>query len=93
MGNIAFAARYRWLISLQGGCKGGERRAAHAHPMQPVDFLFLSDGRLFIRHASGEIVEAEPSDRGHAASLMLVLDEIATVDPALGLEVVPPVQN
>ena len=78
---------------MQGGCKGGERRASHTHPMQPVDFLFLSDGRLFIRHASGEIVEAEPSDRGHAASLMLVLDEIATVDPALGLEVVPPVQN
>ena len=61
--------------------------------MQPVDFLFLSDGRLFIRHASGEILEAEPLARAHAASLMLVLEEIATVDPTRGLQVLPPVQN
>ena len=61
--------------------------------MQPVEFLFLSDGRLFIRDATGEIVEAEASARGHAASLMLVLDEIATVDPTRGLELVPPADS
>jgi hypothetical protein len=61
--------------------------------MQPVVFLFLSDGRLFIRDASGEILEAEASARGHAASLLLVLEEIATVDPTRGLELLPPVQS
>jgi hypothetical protein len=61
--------------------------------MQPVEFLFLSDGRLFIRHATGEILEAEASARGHAATLMLVLEEIATVDPTRGLELLPPTQS
>ena len=61
--------------------------------MQPLEFLFLSDGRLFIRHASGEIVEAEASARGHAASLMIVLEEIATLDPTRGLELLPPTQS
>jgi len=58
--------------------------------MQPVEFLFPSDGRLFIRRASGEILEAEASARWHAASLMLALGEIATVDPARGLDLIPP---
>ena len=63
-------------------------------PMQPMAFLFLSDGRLFIRHASGQILEAEASARGPAALLMLALDEIATgVDPARGLELLPPAQS
>jgi len=61
--------------------------------MQPLDFLFLTDGRLFIRHADGEIVEAEASSGGHAASLLLVLEEIATMDPIRGLELPPPVQS
>jgi hypothetical protein len=61
--------------------------------MQPVDFLFLSDGRLFIRHATGEIVQAEASARWHAASLMLALEEIASVNPARGLELIPPAQS
>jgi len=61
--------------------------------MQPVTFLFLSDGRLFIRHTSGEILEAEASARRHAASLMLALTEITTLDPARGLELVPPIQS
>jgi hypothetical protein len=58
--------------------------------MQPITFLFLSDGRLFIRHANGEILETEASARGHAASLMLALEEIGTVNPTLGLELLPP---
>jgi hypothetical protein len=61
--------------------------------MQPLEFLFLSDGRLFIRHASGDIHEAEASARRHAASLMLVLDEIAAVDATLGLELLPPADS
>jgi hypothetical protein len=61
--------------------------------MQPLEFLFLSDGRLFIRHTSGEIVEAEASARAHAASLMIVLEEIATLDPTRGLELLPPTQS
>ena len=61
--------------------------------MQPLVFLFLSDGRLFIRDASGETLEAEASARGHAASLMLALEEIATLDPARGLELLPPAQS
>ena len=71
----------------------GRRHGAGVKQMQPVEFLFLSDGRLFIRDATGEIVEAEASARGHAASLMLVLDEIATVDPTRGLELVPPADS
>jgi len=67
---------------------------AGVEPMQPMAFLFLSDGRLFIRHASGQILEAEASARGPAALLMLALDEIATgVDPARGLELLPPAQS
>src|SRR5947207_10277039 len=61
--------------------------------MQPTMFLFLSDGRLFIRHATGEILQAEASARRHAASLMVVLEEIATVDPTRGLQLVPPAQS
>jgi hypothetical protein len=61
--------------------------------MQPVVFLFLSDGRFFIRDASGEILQAEASSRRHAASLMLALEEIATADPARGLELLPPTQS
>ena len=59
----------------------------------PCEFLFLSDGRLFLRHASGEILEAEASARQYAASLLLALEETATVDPMRGLELMPPGQS
>ena len=69
---------------------GADDTGQGAEPMKPMEFLFLSDGRLFIRHASGEILEAEASARRHAASLMLALEEIAPVDPARGLALIPP---
>jgi hypothetical protein len=60
-------------------------------PMPHV-FLFLSDGRLFIRRANGEIEEADAADRKHAAFL-LALEETATVDPMRGLALLPPGQS
>jgi len=72
---------------------GADAHGAGVERMQPLDFLFLTDGRLFIRHADGEIVEAEASSGRHAASLLLVLEEIATMDPIRGLELPPPVQS
>ena len=55
----------------------------------PCVFLFLSDGRLFVRRATGEIVEADASDRRHAVFL-LGLEETATLDPLRGVELLPP---
>jgi hypothetical protein len=54
--------------------------------------LYLSDGRLFIRRDSGEIREADASERGQAISL-LALEECGTLDPIRGLELLPPAES
>ena len=58
----------------------------------PHVFLFLSDGRLFIRGADGDIEEADAWDRKHAVFLLGV-EEAAKVDPLHGLELSPPGQS
>ena len=63
--------------------------------MEPVRrgvFLYLSDGRLFIRRDSGDIREADASERGYAIS-MLALEEGGTLDPIRGLELLPPAES
>jgi hypothetical protein len=55
-------------------------------------FLYLADGRLFVRRDSGVINEADESERGYAA-LLLVLDDSGILDPARGLELLPPSDN
>jgi hypothetical protein len=55
-------------------------------------FLYLVDGRLFVRRDSGVIDEADESERSYAA-LLLALDERGTLDPARGLELLPPSGN
>ena len=57
-----------------------------------VVYLYLADGRLFVRRDGGEIHEADPSERGRAV-FMLGVDEGAALDPARGLEVVPPAES
>jgi hypothetical protein len=58
----------------------------------PHVFLFLSDGRVFIRRRNGEIEEADAWDRKHA-TFLLGLEETAMVDPLHGLELLPPGQS
>jgi hypothetical protein len=53
-------------------------------------FLFLSDGRLFVRRSTGEIREADASERRYAVHLLALEEESARVDPMRGLEVMPP---
>ena len=52
-------------------------------------FLFLVDGRVFVRRDSGEISEATPSER-RSATVALADAGSVTSTPALGLEIVPP---
>jgi hypothetical protein len=61
-------------------------------PVRRGVFLYLSDGRLFIRRDSGEIRKADASERGQAIS-MLALEECGTVDPTRGLELLPPAES
>jgi hypothetical protein len=46
-------------------------------------FLYLANGRLFVRRDSGDIDEADASER-FAACLLLALHEGGTLDPARG---------
>jgi hypothetical protein len=54
-------------------------------------FLFLVDGRVFVRRDNGEITEATPSERRSATR---ALAYAGSVTPAptlgLGLEIAPP---
>jgi len=52
-------------------------------------FLYLADGRLFVRRDDGSIVEADGCERRFAADL-LVANQQGTLDPTLGLEILPP---
>jgi len=64
--------------------------------MEPVrrgsDFLYLADGRLFVRNADGTINEADAMQR-HLATALLELDQSEMIDPARGLEIAPPAVN
>jgi len=57
--------------------------------MEPGTFLFLSDGRVFIRRADGEISEASVSER-RAAAFVLAFAGAPARDPDLGFELVQP---
>ena len=62
--------------------------------MEPFDrtvYLYLADGRLFIRR-DGDIREADASERGRALSV-LGADGGGPLDPSRGLEVRPPADS
>ena len=52
-------------------------------------FLYLTDGRLFVRRDDGSIFEADRYERDFA-QFLLTLHEGGTVDPLRGLELLPP---
>ena len=57
--------------------------------MEPGTFLFLADGRVFVRHDDGEINEASPSER-RSAAFALAFTGAGTPDPDLGFQLVQP---
>jgi hypothetical protein len=52
-------------------------------------FLYLRDGRLFVRRDDGSIVEADADERRFAADLLTV-HVAGALDPLRGLELLPP---
>ena len=54
-------------------------------------FLYLADGRLFVRRDDGTVVEADSYERDFARYL-LTLHEGGMVDPKRGLELLPPAE-
>jgi hypothetical protein len=52
-------------------------------------FLFLVDGRVFVRRDGGEITEATPSERRSATRALAYAGSVAPT-PTLGVEIVPP---
>ena len=57
--------------------------------MEPGTFLFLTDGRVFVRRDDGEITEATPSQR-RSAAFALAYAAASALDPDLGFELVQP---
>ena len=57
--------------------------------MEPGTFLFLADGRVFVRHDDGEINEASPSER-RSAAIALAYTGAGAQDPELGFQLVQP---
>ena len=57
--------------------------------MEPGIFLFLADGRVFVRHDDGEINEASPSER-RSAAFALAYAGTNDLDPDLGFHLVEP---
>ena len=55
-------------------------------------FLYLTDGRLFVRRDDGSVLEADAFERRFAADL-LTAHQHGMLDPVLGLEVLPPGDN
>jgi len=55
-------------------------------------FLYLADGRLFVRRDDGSIVEADASERRFAADL-LAMPAVGVWDPMRGLELFPPAES
>jgi hypothetical protein len=52
-------------------------------------FLYLTDGRLFVRRDDGSILEADSYERDFARYL-LTMHEGGMVDPRRGLQLLPP---
>ena len=55
-------------------------------------FVYLADGRVFIRRDNGPIAEVQNAERIEAA-FVLAYDAHGVLDPTLGLELIPPVDN
>ena len=55
-------------------------------------FLYLADGRLFVRRDDGSIVEADAFERRFAAEVLAV-QESGMFDPVRGLELLPPAES
>jgi hypothetical protein len=55
-------------------------------------FLYLADGRLFVRRDDGSIVEADGFERRFAADLLAV-QATGAWDPVRGLELLPPAES
>ena len=60
--------------------------------VQRSTYLYLADGRLFIRRDHGEIDEADTSERDYAASLLAV-EVMGRLDPIRGFELLPPSES
>ena len=60
-------------------------------PKARSSFLYLADGRLFVRRDDGTVVEADSYERDFARYL-LTLHEGGMVDPTRGLELLPPAE-
>ena len=55
-------------------------------------FLYLADGRLFVRSDEGQFREVDEFERRYVA-LLLEVETGGTVDPIRGLEITPPSEN
>ena len=55
-------------------------------------FLYLADGRLFVRSDEGQFREVDEFERSYVA-LLLEVETGRTVDPIRGLEITPPSEN
>ena len=63
--------------------------AVSVEPTMHSAFLYLTNGRLFVRRDDGSILEADRYERDFAMYLLTV-HEGAMVDPLRGLELLPP---
>ena len=81
-GAVAAALLRLGLVRRDGQVAGVDRHV----------YLYLANGRILVRRDSGEIDEADASER-FAACLLLALDEGGTLGPARGLELSPPKDN
>ena len=59
--------------------------------MERGSFLYLADGRVFVRRVCGEIGEANASERADAERVLLF--EELMLDPMRGFELTPPAEN
>jgi hypothetical protein len=55
-------------------------------------FLYLADGRLFVRRDDGSILEADAYERRFARDL-LAMQASGMLDPVRGLELLPPAES
>ena len=52
-------------------------------------YLFLADGRLFVRGDDGEVLEADAFE-GRYVAFLFALEESGMLDSMRGLELIPP---
>jgi len=60
--------------------------------MERGTFLYLADGRIFVRRVCGEIREANTSERADAERLLL-FEEFVKLDPRRRFELAPFADN